>query len=258
VRLAIPLDTIDEFRVDSMLSTAEAGATGGPQLAVTSPSGTIQFHGNAFEYFRNNLFDALQPVLLSTTPQPPFHLNQFVASFGGPIVKEKAFIFLAFEGYRQDWGFPLLGYVPSAAFRAQVAADSPVLMPILNAYPQGQTPTSNPAINEFASDGRQKVFENSAMLRIDHHFSAATTAFVRFNFDRSVDTQPLASSGNYLLDQQQLTSAPVNGAIELLHVAPVVPSFSIHLSPGRGRDEMPGQALNPNRAQSGLASVLTA
>ena len=218
VRLAMPLDTVDEFRVDSMLSTAEEGATGGPQLAVTSPSGTNQFHGDAFEYFRNNVFDALQPVPFTTTPQPPFHLNQFGASFGGPIVKEKTFIFLAYEGYRQDWGFPLLGYVPSAAFRAQVATDSPVLMPILNAYPQGQTPTSDPDINEFSSDGRQKVFENSAMLRLDQHFSAATTAFVRFNFDRAVDTQPLASSGNYLLDQQQLTSAPVNGVIELLHI----------------------------------------
>jgi hypothetical protein len=219
VRLAIPLDTIDEFRVDSMLSTAEAGATGGPQLAVTSPSGTNEFHGDAFEFFRNNVFDAQQPVPFTTTPQPPFHLNQFGASVGGPVVHDKTFFFLAYEGYRQNWGFPLLGYVPSAAYRAQVAANSPVLVPILNAYPQGQTPTSDPNINEFTSDGRQIVFENSAMVRFDQRFSAATTAFVRFNFDRAVNTQSLAdSSGHYLLDQQQLTSAPVNGAVELLHI----------------------------------------
>src|ERR1700761_3838644 len=96
VRLSIPLDTVDEFRVDSMLSTAEAGATGGPQLAVTSPSGTNQLHGDAFEYFRNNAFDALQPVPVTTTPQPPFHMNQFGASLGGPIVKDKTFFFLAY------------------------------------------------------------------------------------------------------------------------------------------------------------------
>ena len=58
VRLAIPLDTIQEFRVDSMLAPAEGGVTGGPQLAVTSPSGTNQWHGNAFEFFRNNAFNA--------------------------------------------------------------------------------------------------------------------------------------------------------------------------------------------------------
>ena len=220
VRLAIPLDTIEEFRVDSMLATAESGATGGPQLAVTSPSGTNQWHGRAFEYLRNNVFDALVPALVPgpVPPQQPLHLNQFGASVGGPIVREKTFFFLAYEGYRQNWGFPLLGFVPSPAFRAQLAADSPVLAPILNAYPQGQTPTTDPDVNQFTSEGTQRVFENSAMLRLDQHFSATTTAFLRFNIDRAVNTQPLASSGNYLLDRQQLTSAPVNGAIELLHV----------------------------------------
>lgn len=218
VRLAIPLDTIDEFRVNSVLSTAEAGATGGPQLAVTSSSGTNQFHGSAFEYFRNNVFDALQPVPITTTAQPPFHLNQFGGSIGGPIVHDKTFFFLAYEGYRQNWGFPLLGYVPSAAFRAQVATDSPILVPILNAYPQGQIATDDPSINEFTSEGRQNVFENSAMVRLDQRLSAATSAFFRFNFDRAVNTQPLASSGFYLLDLQQLTSAPVNGEIEVTHI----------------------------------------
>jgi hypothetical protein len=217
VRLSIPLDTIQEFRVDSMLATAEAGGTGGPQLAVTSPSGTNQWHGDAFEFFRNNAFDAREPVPVNTSLQP-FHLNQYGASLGGPIVKEKTFFFLAYEGYRQTWGFPLLGFVPSDSFRAQVAADSPVLITILNAYPEGQTPTSNPDIAQFASDGRQVVNENSAMLRLDHRFTENTTAFVRFNIDRAVNTQPLASSGNYLADRQQLTSAPVNGGIELLHI----------------------------------------
>src|SRR3984885_7295303 len=218
VRLSIPLDTIQEFRVDSMLATAEAGGTGGPQLAVTSPSGTNQWHGDAFEFFRNNAFDAVQPVPIVTTPQPPFHLNQFGGSVGGPIVRDKTFVFLAYEGYRQHWGFPLLGYVPSDAFRAQVATDSPALIPILDAYPKSEIPTSNLDINQFTSEGLQGVTENSAMIRLDQRFTEKTTAFVRFNIDRAVNTQPLASSGNNLLDRQQLTSAPVNGGIELLHI----------------------------------------
>jgi len=218
VRLAIPLDTIEEFRVDSMLATAEAGGTGGPQLAVTSPSGTNQWHGDAFEFFRNNALDALQPVPIVATPQPPFHLNQFGGSLGGPLVRDRTFVFLAFEGYRQHWGFPLLGYVPSDVFRAQVAADSPVLTPILSAYPESAIPTTDPDINQFASQGVQVVTENSAMIRLDQRFTDRTTAFVRLNIDRAVNTQPLASSGNYLADRQQLTSAPVNGGIELLHI----------------------------------------
>jgi len=218
VRLAIPLDAIEEFRIDAMLATAESGATGGPQLAVTSSSGSNRWHGNAFEYLRNNVFDAQQPVPVTTAPQPPLRLNQFGGAMSGPIVPDKTFFFLAYEGYRQRWGFPLLGYVPSSAFRARVLADSPELGPIMNGYPLGTAPTSDPDIDQFSSEGTQVVSENSAMIRFDQRFSEKTTAFVRFNYDRAVNTQPLASSGNYLEDLQQLTSTPVNGAIELLHI----------------------------------------
>ena len=66
-------------------------------------------------------------------------------------MRDKTFFFLAYEGYRQHWGFPLTGYVPSPSFRAQVAAESPGLIPILDAYPIGQTATSNPNIAQFMS-----------------------------------------------------------------------------------------------------------
>jgi hypothetical protein len=218
VRLAIPLDTIQEFRIDSALATAEGGATGGGQLAVTSTSGTNAFHGNAFEFLRNDAFDARQPVPVGNTQQP-LRLNQFGGAFGGPNVHEKTFFFIAYEGYRQHWGFPLTGSVPSNSFRAFAAAQSPVLAPILSAYPNtGLIPTANPDIDTFNSEGSQVVSENSGMFRLDHHFSEKTTAFVRASIDHAINTQPLASAGNYLLDQQQLTSDPVNAEIELLHV----------------------------------------
>jgi hypothetical protein len=218
VRLAIPLEAIQEFRIDSALATAEGGATGGGQLAVTSTSGTNAFHGNIFEFLRNDTFDALQPVPVGSTQQP-LRLNQLGGSFGGPVVPGKTFFFLAYEGYRQHWGFPLTGSVPSDSFRAQVAAQAPVLIPILNAYPdEGLIQTGNPDIDTFNSEGRQVVNEDSGMFRLDHRFSDKTTAFVRVNIDRAINTQPLASSGSYLLDQQQLTSDPVNAGIELLHI----------------------------------------
>lgn len=223
VRLAIPLDAIQEFRVNPMLATAEAGGTGGGQLAVVSSSGTNRLHGNAFEFLRNNVFDARQPVLFNSaqtviTSQQPLRLNQFGGSLGGPIAHDKTFFYLAYEGYRQHWGFPLLGYVPSDSFRAQVAADSPALAPIVSAYPDGQTPGADPHVDQFTSEGTQIVKENSSMFRLDHHFSDKTTAFVRANIDEATNAQPLASSGNYLLDRQELSSRPVNVGLELLHV----------------------------------------
>ena len=75
------LEAIQEFRIDSALATAEGGGTGGGQLAVTSTSGTNAFHGNAFEFLRNNVFDARQPIDNLNPVQPPFRLNQFGGNF---------------------------------------------------------------------------------------------------------------------------------------------------------------------------------
>ncbi len=217
VRLAIPLDTIQEFRVDSMLATAETGGTGGGQLVVTSPAGSNRFHGDVYEFLRNNVFDASEPIDALNPEQPPFRMNQFGGAFGGPVVHDKTFFFLAYEGYRQVLGQTLPGFVPSAAFRTRAATQSPSLLPILNAYPQGGTLIS-PDIAQFVGAGRQVVNEDSGMFRLDHNFSEKTTAFVRANIDEAVSNVPLASSGQYLNGQTLSTSSPVNSEIELLHI----------------------------------------
>src|SRR6266851_4405744 len=63
VRLAIPTDTIQEFRVETHLATAETGATAGGQLSVTSPSGTNQLHGGAFEFLRTTCLMPANPLM---------------------------------------------------------------------------------------------------------------------------------------------------------------------------------------------------
>jgi hypothetical protein len=230
VRLSIPLDAIQEFRVDTLTSTAEEGSTGGAQLAVTSPSGSNRFHGRLFEYLRNDAFDAPLPVWgtpavwtpsLVTQPEPeqPLRLNQFGGSVGGPIVHDKTFFFLSSEAYRQSWGYPASGDVASAALTATVPSRSPVSA-IIQGFPgagakTAEYATSDPNTNIVICNCTQTVDENSFMLRLDQHFSPKTTAFVRFNYDRSVDTQPLSASAT---DLQQKVSAPVNGAVELLHI----------------------------------------
>jgi hypothetical protein len=229
VRLAIPLDGIQEFRVDSLMASAEDGATGGPQLAVTSPSGTNRFHGRLFEALRNSTFDAPVPEWASNgEKQQPLRLNQFGGSLGGPIVRDKTFFFISSEAYRQNWGYPTSGDVPSAALIATVPTSSPVY-PIINAFPGAGpntiltpfTPATDPGDPHYADYDlltcacTQVVNENSAMVRLDHNFSLQTTAFMRFNYDRSVDTQPVSAAAT---DLQQRVSAPVNGALELLHI----------------------------------------
>ncbi|MGB6134657.1 MAG: TonB-dependent receptor, partial [Acidobacteriaceae bacterium] len=234
VRLAIPLDAIAEFRVDSLMATADEGATGGAQLAVTSPSGANQFHGRLFEYLRNNIFDAPLPEWASNgESQQPLRLNQFGGALGGPIVRDKTFFFLASEAYRQNWGYPVSGDVPSPSLIATVLNTSPVYT-IIHGYPGAGpkriltpwTPATDPGdpyymdYDLLTCECEQVVDESSAMVRLDQHFSEKTTGFMRFNYDRSADTQPLSASAT---DLQQKVSAPVNGALELLHI------FNTHL-----------------------------
>jgi hypothetical protein len=229
VRLAIPLDAIEEFRVDSLMATAEEGATGGAQLDVSSPSGTNRLRGRLFEYLRNDVFDAPEPSWASNgESQQPLRLNQFGGSLGGPIVHGKTYFFLASEAYRQSWGYPVSGDVPSAALIAKVPNSSPIYG-IVNAYPGAGprtiltpwTPTSDPGDPHYADYDlltcacTQVVNENSEMLRLDQHFSGKTTGFMRFNYDRSADTQPLSAAAT---DLQQRVSTPINGALELLHI----------------------------------------
>jgi hypothetical protein len=228
-RLSIPLDAIAEFRVDTLLATAEEGATGGAQLAVVSPSGTNRFHGRLFEFLRNDYFDAPEPSWASQgESQQPLRLNQFGGSLGGPVVHDKTFFYLASEAYRQVWGYPVSGDVPSAAFKAGIPTSSPVYA-IANVFPGAgpktlltpYTPANDPGDPNYADydlltcSCTQVVNENSAMLRLDQLFSARTTAFMRFNYDRSVNTQPVSTSAT---DLQQRVTTPVNGVLELLHI----------------------------------------
>ena len=234
VRLAIPTDTIQEFRVESMLFTAESGSTPGGQIAVSTISGTNEFHGDLFEFFRNDIFDARN---VFATRNLPFRLNQFGGSVGGPIVRGKTFFFLGYEGIRQTLGQPLNGIVPSQAFRSLASTLSPALLPILSAYPIGGTPldtsapcaptrASRPNSPEvqaceaaFASQGVQRDTENSAMLRLDQRFTEKTTGYLRFNFDAAAQRLPLAANaGQILTDRQNVSSRPVNGVIGLLHI----------------------------------------
>jgi hypothetical protein len=228
-RLAIPLDAIAEFRVDTLLATAEEGATGGAQLAVVSAAGSNRFHGRLFEFLRNNILDAPEPQWASNgESQQPLRLNQFGGSLSGPIRQNKTFFYLASEAYRQVWGYPTSGDVPSAAFVASIPASSPVYA-LVHGYPGAgpkrivtpYTPQNDPGDPYYANYDlltcacTQVVNENSAMLRLDQHFSEATTAFMRFNYDRSVNTQPVSAAAT---DLQQRVTTPINGVVELLHV----------------------------------------
>jgi len=106
------MDDIQEFKVLTYNYSAEYGERAGPTVLVTTKSGTNQYHGTLFEYFRNTDLDAATPFVNSVGK---FNLNQFGGSLGGPIQKDKTFFFADYQAKMQRKGVPYTGFVPTAA-----------------------------------------------------------------------------------------------------------------------------------------------
>jgi hypothetical protein len=238
VRLTIPLDSIAEFDVKSQTFGADVeGGTAGGQVAVVSPSGTNTFHGDLFDYFRNDALEARTPF---NGPSPnPFLLNQFGAGVGGPILKNKLFFYANYEGLRQRLDGTQIGLVPSPSFIAQAEQTSPALAPILQAFPAGTSPTSKSGVWNYDALGRQIDNEDSGMIRLDYHFSDKTTAFVRFNSDEAFETTPTGNLTALTIYDTKFN----NGEVELLHV--FTPTLVNELKFGINQDFYHSGTLSP-------------
>src|SRR5215831_15723947 len=203
-RLNISLDSIAEFRVSTAAYTAESGAAGGVQVQVVSKTGSNQFHGGTLYALRNDALDARSPFDGPTLPD--FTLHQFGANLGGPIKKDKAFFFANYEGLRQDLGVTFVSFVPNAAYRAQVLAKSPVLKPLLDAWPVGQKPldSTTDQINLVASN---HVREDSGMFRFDYRFNDRNTLSARYNTDNVYIDNPTDALGSHNVVPHSPTNA---------------------------------------------------
>ncbi len=104
------IDDIQEFKVLTYNYSAEYGERAGPTVLVTTKSGTNQWHGSLFEFFRNTKLDARSYFATSVEK---FNLNQFGGSLGGPIKKDKTFFFIDYQAKMQRKGVPFTGFVPS-------------------------------------------------------------------------------------------------------------------------------------------------
>ena len=210
-RLNISLESIAEFRVESAVYTAESGASGGAQVNAVSKTGTNVLHGATFEFFRDNALDARSPF--DPSEIPPFRMNQFGANLGGPIARNRTFFFVNYEGIRQSLTQTVVGFVPNAAFRSKVLASSPVLKPILDAWPIGQTPV-DASTDLYTAAGVNSVRENSVTARVDHTATDRTSLFVRYNIDDAFIDKPFDSIGSR--DTESIR--PSNLVVQAMHV----------------------------------------
>ena len=210
------LDTIEEFNVQTSDYSAAYGRAAGSYINIATKSGTNDFHGTAYEYFRNNIFDA-RNFFATTGPAPELRFNDFGGNIGGPIRKKKTFFFLNYEGSRQRIGITGSGTVPSALERSEVESTSPQLVPILNMFPIGTSPGPDQFTDNYTTTQVLDVREDTASIRFDQVFSTHDSAFVRVNVNDSDVYGPLFGVVPSSLGVDDYQSVPVRTTNVAVH-----------------------------------------
>lgn len=204
-RLQSSLENVQEFRVESNNYPAEFGTGTGGQISVVTKSGGNDFHGSMFEYLRNDQLDARNFFAGAKTP---LRLNQYGWSVGGPVKRDKLFFFSSMEVLNQRAGVSLIATVPSASARARAVSS---IKPLLDAFPAGQIPSSNPDLDFVRKDGSSAIDEYYGGIRLDYILSPKYTLTMRYFRDQGTFDSPLDVSGSI----QHIYANPQNGLISL-------------------------------------------
>jgi Carboxypeptidase regulatory-like domain/TonB-dependent Receptor Plug Domain/TonB dependent receptor len=235
-------DAVAEFAVLTTNYSAEYGRTSGGVITATTKAGTNDFHGSAYEFFRNDALDAASFIDNENgNPKPPFRRNQFGASAGGPIKRDNTFIFGDYEGVRQALGittvsnvlstdalngiinqapdpvnFPLCAAVAGSPNQCKVSIDPNTARFLATGLIPKATSGDVPGVNsaQFAFTQMQDTAENFFIIRTDHTFSTKDRIFATYQFDKA--SQSIPDQYNSLLLHNPMFRQTV--AIEENHV----------------------------------------
>src|SRR6266581_2886436 len=188
------VDAVEQFTVLTGNYPAQVGRSSGGIIGASTRSGTNDFHGSVYEFFRNSALDARN---FFDTKKPPFHRNQFGASLGAPILKDRTFIFGDYEGLRSSLGVTQVDTVPSAAALAgnlstgQIQVD-PTVLSFVNAFyplPNGSLLGAGDT-GIFTFSGQQVTPENYFTTKVDHKLSEQDAVSGTYMFDTGTVRQP--------------------------------------------------------------------
>jgi hypothetical protein len=213
-RLQTSMESVAEFRVNSGLAPAESGLGARGNITVVSKSGSNNYRGSAFWYKRDDAMDAASKY---DDVKQPLELDQFGGSIGGPIASNKTFFFVSYEGLRQKTGLSFTEAVPSDEARRRILAGEPVgsgsgqsaertraVAPLLNGFPTGGVPTSNPLVNNLTTTSQADQDEKTASFRVDHRFNNMHNFYVRYLFSQGeVDTPDRTVTPRRVLAKQK-------------------------------------------------------
>jgi hypothetical protein len=208
----LPVEAIAELHVASNFE-AEYGRSAGGVVNVVTKSGTNNFHGSAFDYFRNNALDARNYFNAVGLPQNPFHNNQFGGSLSGPIVKDKLFFFVDYEGTRETGAQATASCVPTTndiAYYAPVSGDvTSINSVVANILAQKGWPNPNGSGSCLGNptDGMTPVATNTVLstpftnninggiIKVDYNINANNNLTGRYYLGDSTQIFPLALVG---------------------------------------------------------------
>lgn len=220
-------DAVEEFKVQTNNFSAEFGRAGGAVINASFRSGTNQFRGSAWEFNRNTTLNATGFFKPSTGVKPTFDRNQFGGVFGGPIVKNKAFFFVNYEGFRQTSTTLTFSSLPTMDQRNGImgkAIQNPLTGEV---YANGVIPDSAitpfarkvlaglPAPNRAGTSNNfdylpERTDENNKFdIKVDQQINASTSAFVRFSHRKVNNFEPPQIPGE--------TSSPANAYVNVLN-----------------------------------------
>jgi hypothetical protein len=167
------INTVSEFKVDNQTLSAEYGRSSGAVVNIATRSGTNDFHGEVFEFYRNQDLDARNYFNPASQKQSPFKRNQFGANLGGPIVKDRTFFLVTYEGTRQrqqlDFNSGVLSDDQRAAVTDPVVRNLLPLIPTANAASATGAPrfigtgTANVDIDQFTGDVNHQLGPNDRL-----------------------------------------------------------------------------------------------
>lgn len=260
--VSLGVDAIQEFSVITANYSAEYGRTSGGVINAITKSGTNDFHGSAYEFIRNSALDARNYFDYNAAGQPyrpPFKRNQFGASAGGPIVKNRVFIFGDYEGIRQSKGVATQSIVPSAAARTGALSTGtvtvdPAAAKYLPLWPVPNLPTaagSDTGIYSFTA--QQIINENFITTRVDDTISAKDSVAVTYLFDNTPESAP--DNLNVVLNGSYTRRQVV--ALEESHIFSPSLLNSAHIGMNRvaANDNIGLSAINPLGGDHSLAST---
>jgi Carboxypeptidase regulatory-like domain len=177
------VEAVREFNVLRDSYGAEYGKRPGAQVIIVTQSGTNQLHGSVYEYLRNNVLDA--PNYFDQGSAPPFQRNQFGAALGGPLKRDRAFLFANYEGFRQNLHQTSVAFVPDLASRASAV---PIVKPLLDLWvtPPANAPDFNGIAQVFGSP-LQTIREDFGTARFDLPFSPKDDLSTTYTIDDGGD-----------------------------------------------------------------------